>query len=289
MRPWIMLAAALACTGVRVGTTAEPHAKRVTVDKEQIQQLITQLEAKEEPQREAAARELTALGEVAIGPLRQAYQRNTGSEFRARAQKVLNSLIGPTVAGLALSLRADRQKLKLGEEVVFTVTFWNYTAKPLNVRWGRQYGKQSTDLTEGLCGVAAEGKEQVIGQAARIGLPLPENVPARAVLQTLTPLSGSRARLHAKYLAGIVTLHSGKPERTDQKVLAVGNDWSFVIQEPGVRRFVFYLEAEPGEEKQLGDPAPKDPQAPCWAGKVFSNEVQLTFEPPAPEGKDVTH
>lgn len=242
--------------------------------------LIAQLEATETNARDVAERALIEIGAGAIAPLRHALATPRSADFQARARKILNRLIGPIRDGLALSLSVDKKTVKMGEEVVFTLAFWNVADKTINVPWGIQSGEIKTNPGGFLCGVIVEGKEQHLGQSAWIGPPLPQGQPPKTLFQSIPARTITRLHMHCRYQDRVTVLSEGTEKQAEQDVLAVGQYWAFPVRQPGRRGFMVYFKIPPEAAK---DPAGQeiDPKGSFWTGELHSNEVEVNFERPA--------
>src|SRR5262245_35125228 len=100
-----------------------------------IEKLIADLDSPRFPPRERAMRELVALEQAALGPLKKALRSPPSAEFECRARAILRTLAiyepgGEVVGGLKLRLTADRTAVKAGETVTFTTTLCNMTDRP---------------------------------------------------------------------------------------------------------------------------------------------------------------
>jgi hypothetical protein len=251
-------------------------------ERAKVLELIAQLDAPEKAPRDAAETGLIEIGAGAIAPLRHALLATRSADFQARATKVLNRLIGPTIEGLALSLSVDKKTVKMGEEVVFTLAFWNVADKTINVPWGIQAGETKTNPGGFLCGVIVEGKEQHLGQPPWIGPPLPPAQPPKTLFQSIPPRTIIRVHIHCRYQDRIAVLSDGQEKMAEQDVLAVGQYWAFPVRQPCSRGFMVYFKIPPEAAKE---PAGQDVdlKASFWTGELHSNEVEVLFERPAGE------
>jgi hypothetical protein len=107
--------------------------------------LIKDLDSAQFKTRELARKELLALGEAALDPLKDALREPNGELlFRRRVERVLDDLKdyerdGETVYGLRLSLIASSDTLKIGDQMTLITTLTNEGKFPLFVRIGWQF------------------------------------------------------------------------------------------------------------------------------------------------------
>src|SRR5262245_6934560 len=97
------ICAALAIAGVAIAATIATRDDPATVAKrERIEKLIQQLDHEQFSEREAAMKELTALGNDAMSALREAVEKSKSSEVKWRARQVLMT---PTRESLSVGLK----------------------------------------------------------------------------------------------------------------------------------------------------------------------------------------
>lgn len=274
---WAAVATALLLAAPLGGE--EPAKADAKAEQARAEQLIRQMEAADAGARDAAQAALAELGESAVAPLRRALATARSQDFQTRARKVLNSLIGPEKSGLSLSLSVDRKTVKMGEELVFTLAFWNLNNKALNVPWGAQTGELRTNPCGFLCKVVLDGKDQRLSGSTWVGPAAPEGQAPKTMFQGLAPRSVLRVLVRCRYQDRITVLAEGEAKQAEQDVLAVGQYWALSIPKPGPYSFMAYLNAPPESARDPAGPG-VDPKADFWTGEIHSNEVTVTFNEP---------
>jgi hypothetical protein len=274
----------LAFTVVAFGLFAVPGMARQPAaapkaDAARIARLIEALGSAEFAERERAGRELLALEDAAVEPLRKALAMKRGLEFTRRAEALLEALAihepgGEVVKGLKLRLSADRTTVKPGETVTLTTTLCNMTDRPLNVKVG--YTTCGNYLE---CGAALRQDRPVPGKPAaelrpkcKVGFcgtgagPIYVTVPAKRALRFQT--QATRPPRQAVYTLGKAGFfefeRTGGPDVLRVMLLVARGD---NLPRP----------ARPGMKGTGIRPA--DETAPFWHGTIRSNDVRLQSVP----------
>lgn len=248
---------------------------------------VAQLSSADEKQREKAAQALLAAGDSSIPKLMKARDR-AAAPAKAAIINVLGKLIGETVSGISVALSVDKPHLKLGETARVNLTFFNTTDKDINFLWGwnsSNFGAY-TEPWDWLRIVDGEGKQRKISGRNYIGwweLCGTFNGP---IFRTIQSHSGARARCECAYRDWYIKRDMIGNAKDDVKVdnylnMTIGKNSILAFGEPGVYRIMFYLKCTDDLVKnEMKVVNGRDDQAPFWTGVIYSNEIEITLDPP---------
>lgn len=200
---WLLLptAALLLPAGLHLDAGGSALLDPAVVDK-----WVANLESKDFETRQRATRDLLALKEGALEPLKKALRPNKDLVFKARVEKLLNQLAlfereGPAVNGLRMLLLASNDTLRVGEDMVLVTTLVNVSNKGLLIPVGLR--NSGDDLTLALNLHCLLGTDQLQGSIAKQkARPVPRiiRLPAKDFMEirTVVTLGRSPTRTGAK-------------------------------------------------------------------------------------------
>ena len=258
-----------------------------------IDPLIVQLDSEQFETREAAFKQLVAIGTPAVPAVRKALEvRNDSPELAAKARRFLELFDGggETVNGLKITLKADKATLKPGEAITFTALLANMTDKPLKVYVG--YSTSGVRFESGAAFRRLElvqegGLEKLkphepvwrVGFCGTGAYPLFETIPALSTKTYACESVFDQRPWDSK----------GRLEQAPQNPgFSLGKErhCHMPTTASNTHRLGLYLKAEDADYRTRGfrgikgddKPNPKDPSLGEWTGEIRSNEVNITTQ-----------
>jgi hypothetical protein len=233
---------------------------------QQIEKWLRDLDDNNFAVREQAHRELLQLQERALAPLHAALKMPHSLEFRYRAEKILKALAifepgGEVVGGLKLRLTVNRDAVRLGEKVLFTIGLANMTDKSMNREIDNTPFGNFFECGALLHRRSADGKDERPKWVVDFFTP-----EATVLLTTLSAKSVLQIQLPGKLIMqhGKVMLSLGASDCLVQP-----------LDDKGPNTFRVVYQQQAGGVK-LNTPSP---DAPYWNGLARSNDVVLKIVP----------
>jgi hypothetical protein len=282
----LWLGAGLLAVGLPLTAAQQPLNPTGAATEARIKKLLDDLDSPRFAVRERATKEVLAMQERALGPLKRALASPRSAEFAQRARGILRQLAiyepgGAVVGGLKLRLTADRDTIKPGEAVTLTTTLCNLTDKPLTVQvgfstCGNYFACGSTVRRVVPAGPKDKGPKELVPDP-QFGVCA---TGARLMFATIPP-------------KGLVSYEVTAPilRKGEKTFLSLSGGLSapgyFLLEAPAGSTHTLRMALEIAPEdniplEQALDPKnarPPQPPPGHWSGKIRSNDVQVRILP----------
>lgn len=227
-----------------------------TVSAERITRLIDDLDSARFAIREQAARDLFALEERAVEPLKKALSEKRSLEFDLRARRLLRKLAiyepggGEVVNGLRLRLTMDRDSLRQSQVLHLTTMIANLSPQPMRICMGPT--PIFNEWENGGKLQRLEG-EKAVEPRWHVAL----NVTGPVAFQTLAPKSFFEFKTRVVFLL----------RQRGDAFLGFGYT-TFDVPQEGVAALRLCYQMPVNTSGAKGEP-------PVWTGTAHSNTVQI--------------
>lgn len=260
-------------------------AQQAAKPEDRVAGLIQDLDSNRFETRLQAHAELLKLGKPVVPALKKALADKPSLEVATRLKDIVRKLsvrddAGSAAGDLQIRLKADKQALKPGETVNFTVTLFNLSEDDLNVQTGYttcgNYFECGSAFRRTEAGPNNEIKE--IRSGCRVGFcgtgagPIFDTIPGEKSVEFTVPTTfGQQPK-------------NGEGAAVNQPESPVGfwfNKRSYFMlasSSGGTQTLRVALQVAPGTDFRglRAEPfLPKNPKAPIWSGTVQSNDVQI--------------
>ena len=263
---WLLLPAAALLLPVGSNLDAGGGASDSTV----IVKWIANLDSKDFETRQRATRDVLALKEAALEPLKKALRLpNKELVFKARVEKLLSQLAlfereGPAVNGLRISLLASNDTLRVGEEMMLITTLVNVSNKDLFIAVGSRTSGNDFTLAINLhCLLVTDQLQGSIAKQQARPVPQIIRLPAKDSIEFRTVVTLGRSGTRASDKVGLVL---GFGEGFLELPTSGSHRLRIIHTGPTIDRDLLRKLARQGLNR-LG---------PLWSGIVRSNDVVVS-------------